>query len=124
MTELLERAVEAARGLDPATQDEIARLVLQLAGDDEPQIASSDDERAVIARSKAAAARGEFATDEQAPAVWAEHGLIATLTRHAEPGQPGLDTSTAAGVRPKNGVSPCAGSAWPYNTTRPIATGS
>jgi len=75
MTELLERAVEAARGLDPAMQDEIARLVLQLAGDDEPQIASSDDERDAIARSKAAAARGEFATDEQVRAVWAKHGL-------------------------------------------------
>ena len=75
MTELLERAVEASRGLPPAAQDEIARLVLQLAGDDEPRIALSDDERAAISRSKAAAARGEFATDEQVRAVWAKHGL-------------------------------------------------
>jgi hypothetical protein len=75
MTKLLEQAVEAARGLPPATQDEIARLVLQLAGDDEPQIALTDDERAAIALSKAAAARGEFATDEQVRAVWAKHGL-------------------------------------------------
>jgi hypothetical protein len=75
MTELLERAVEAVRGLPPSAQDEIARLVLQLAGDDESQIALSDDERAAISRSKAAAARGEFATDEQVHAVWAKHGL-------------------------------------------------
>ena len=75
MTELLERAVEAARSLPAAAQDEIARLVLQLAGDDEPQIALGDDERAAISRSKAAAARGEFATDEQVRAVWAKHGL-------------------------------------------------
>ncbi|MFZ0208468.1 MAG: hypothetical protein WAL59_20580 [Roseiarcus sp.] len=75
MTELLERAVEAARGLPPATQDEIARIVLQLAGDDEPRIALTDDERAAIALSKAAAARGEYATDEQVRAVWAKHGL-------------------------------------------------
>jgi hypothetical protein len=75
VTELLERAVEAARGLPPATQDEIARLVLQLAGDDEPQITLTDDERAAIALSKAAASRGEFATDEQVRAVWAKHGL-------------------------------------------------
>jgi hypothetical protein len=75
MTELLERAVEAARGLPPAAQDEIARLVLQLAGNDEPQVALSDDERAAISGSKAAAARGEFATDEQVRAVWAKHGL-------------------------------------------------
>jgi hypothetical protein len=75
MTELLERAVEAARGLPPATQDEIARLVLQLAGDDAPQIALTDEERGAIALSKAAAARGEYATDEQVRAVWAKHGL-------------------------------------------------
>jgi hypothetical protein len=75
MTELLERAVAAARSLPPATQDEIAGLVLQLAGDDQPQIALSDDERAAISRSKAAAARGEFATDEQVRAVWAKHGF-------------------------------------------------
>jgi len=33
------------------------------------------DERAAIARSKAAAARGEFATEEQVRAVWAKYGL-------------------------------------------------
>jgi predicted transcriptional regulator len=38
-------------------------------------VALSADERAAIAASKAAAARGEFATDEQVRAIWAEHGL-------------------------------------------------
>lgn len=75
MTELLERAVQAARGLPPEAQDEIARLVLQLAGEDELQIPLSEDERAAIAASKAAATRGEFASDEQVRAVWAKHGL-------------------------------------------------
>jgi hypothetical protein len=75
MTELLDRAVRVARCLPPAEQDEIARLVLRLAGDDETQVALSDDERAAIARSKAAAARGDFATDEQVRAVWAKRGL-------------------------------------------------
>ena len=75
MTELLDRAVRAARSLPPAAQDEIARLVLRLAGDDEPQVVLTDDERAAIARSKAAAARGEFATDEQVRSVWAKLGL-------------------------------------------------
>ena len=75
MTELLDRAVEAARDLPASAQDEIARLVLQLVGDDELQVALTDDERAAIAVSKAAAARGEFATDEQVRAVWAKHGL-------------------------------------------------
>jgi hypothetical protein len=75
MTELLVRAVRAIRGLPPATQDEIARLVLRLAGDDEPEVVLTGDERAAIARSKAAAARGEFATDDQVRAVWAKHRL-------------------------------------------------
>lgn len=75
MTKLLDRAVEAARSLPPDTQDEIARLVLQLAGDEEPPIALTAEERAAIASSKEAAARGEFATDEQMRAAWAKHGL-------------------------------------------------
>ena len=75
MTKLLDRAVEAARNLPPDAQDEIARLVLQLAGDGEPPIALTVEERAAIASSKEAAARGEFATDEHVRATWAKHGL-------------------------------------------------
>jgi hypothetical protein len=33
------------------------------------------EERAAIAKSKAAAARGEFATDDQVRAVWDKHDL-------------------------------------------------
>ena len=76
MTKLLEQAVEAARGLPPAAQDDIARIVLKLAGtDDERPVTITPDERAAITTSKAAAARGEFATPEQVRAVWAKHGL-------------------------------------------------
>jgi hypothetical protein len=76
MTKLLDDAVEAARLLSPDAQDDIARVVLRLAGsDDAPPLALSPDERATIATSKAAAARGEFATDDQVRAVWAKHRL-------------------------------------------------
>jgi hypothetical protein len=75
MTKLLDRALEAARSLPPDAQDDIARIVLQLAGGDEPPVKLSADERAAIAFSKAAAARGEFATDEQVREIWAKHGL-------------------------------------------------
>jgi hypothetical protein len=77
MTILLDQALEAARTLPPAVQDDIARVVLQLSGRDDriPPVTLSPDERAVIAASKAAAAHGEFATDEQVRAVWAKHGL-------------------------------------------------
>jgi predicted transcriptional regulator len=77
MTKLLDQAVEAARNLPADTQDEIAHIVLQLAGtsDETPVVMLSPEERDAIAASKAAAARGEFATDEEVQAVWAKHGL-------------------------------------------------
>jgi len=56
MSKLLDDALEAARRVPAA-------------------VALSADERAAIATSKAAAARGEFATDEQVRATWAKHGL-------------------------------------------------
>jgi hypothetical protein len=75
MTRLLDRALEAARSLPSDAQDDIARVVLQLAGGEVSPVVLSADERAAIETSKAAAARGEFATDEQVRAMWAKHGL-------------------------------------------------
>jgi hypothetical protein len=76
MTKLLERALEAARTLPADAQDDIARVVLRLAGtDEEVPVALSADEREAISTSQDAAVRGEFATDEQVRAVWAKHGL-------------------------------------------------
>jgi hypothetical protein len=75
MTKLLDQALEAVRVLPPETQDGIARLVLQLARDDAEPVALSPDERAAISVSKIAAARGEFATDEQVRETWAKRGL-------------------------------------------------
>ena len=75
MTKLLDQALEAVRALPPDAQDDIARVVLQLARDDAEFVTISPDERAAISASKAAAARDEFATDEQVRAAWAKHGL-------------------------------------------------
>jgi hypothetical protein len=76
MTKLLDQALEVARSLPSEAQDDIARVVLQLAGSDEANVvALSADERVAIAASKEAAVRGEFATDEQVQATWAKHGL-------------------------------------------------
>jgi hypothetical protein len=75
MTKLLDQAVEVARSLPSDAQDDIARVVLQLAGaDDAPPVVLSDDERTAIAVSKEAA-RGEFATEAQVRAAWTKHGL-------------------------------------------------
>ena len=76
MTDLLEEAVAAVRALPDQAQDEIARLLLQLAGGEQsPVTVLSPDERDALSRSKAAAAEGDFATDEQVSAVWAKYGL-------------------------------------------------
>lgn len=76
MTKLMDEALEAMRHLSPDAQDEIARVVIQLAATGEPPVAAlTVEERSALAASKAAAARGEYATDEQVRAVWAKHGL-------------------------------------------------
>jgi hypothetical protein len=76
MTKLLDDAISAVRRLPPSMQDEIARAMLVLAGDEEDGVyVLTPEERAAIEESKAAADRGEFATDEKVAAVWAKHGL-------------------------------------------------
>lgn len=76
VTDLLDKAVATARGLSPETQDEIARVVLALAGDDQqPVYQFTPEEAAELDESEAAERRGEFATDEEVRAIWAKHGL-------------------------------------------------
>jgi predicted transcriptional regulator len=75
MTTLLDRAMEAARRLAPEMQDEIAQLILRIAVVEEEPVALTAEERAAIAKSQAAAARGEFATDDEVRAAWAKHNL-------------------------------------------------
>ncbi len=76
MTKLLDDAISTVRRLQPSAQDEIARAMLVLAGDEVDGVfVLTPEERAAIERSKAAADRGEFATDEEVAAVWAKHGL-------------------------------------------------
>ncbi len=55
-------------------QDEIARMMLSMAGNDEPY-ELTDDERAVIERSMAEAARGEFVSDEEVERFWKKLGV-------------------------------------------------
>lgn len=91
MTKLLEQAVAVARRLPPDEQDEIGRLVLSLAADEEPvPVPLSPDERAAIANSKAAAVRGEFASDEGVRATWAKAQDV--KLRYTTPALADLDT--------------------------------
>ncbi len=75
MTRLLEQAVEAVSALPDDAQDDLARILLQLAGIDQPAYELTPEEAADIDASLTEAERGEFASDEEVRAVWAKHGL-------------------------------------------------
>ena len=72
MTKLLEHAVDTVRGLPAEVQDELARLLLQVAGEEQPVIRLTAEERADLAEADAEIARGEFATDEQVRSILAK----------------------------------------------------
>jgi hypothetical protein len=74
VTDLFEKAVATVARLDPATQDDIAAAMMILAGQDDGRPADlTPDEDAAILASQAAAARGDFATDEQVAALMATY---------------------------------------------------
>jgi hypothetical protein len=75
MTKLLEHALETVRGLPPEMQDELARMLLLFAGEEQPLVQLTAEEEASFAESLAQAERGEFATDDQVRAIWKKHGL-------------------------------------------------
>ena len=75
MTELLERAVESLRGLPPETQDALARILLQLTGDDPSIVWLTPGEEESLRASLLEAQRDEFATDNEIRALWAKHDL-------------------------------------------------
>ncbi len=75
MTKLMDEAIDALRHVPAEQQDEIALLVLRLAGGEPAIYVLSAEEEADIAESDAAAQRGEFATDEEVRAIWAKYGL-------------------------------------------------
>ena len=72
---LLEQAVKVVSALPDEAQDDLARILLQLAGVDQPPYKLTAEEAADLDTSLAEAAQGEFATEEEVRAVWAKHGL-------------------------------------------------
>jgi hypothetical protein len=71
MTRLLEQAVAAVRVLPDKVQDDLARMLLQFAGVEQPPYELTPEEAADIDASLAEAERGEFATDEEVRSLWA-----------------------------------------------------
>jgi hypothetical protein len=75
MTRLLEQAFNTVSALPEARQDELARVLLELAGVDQPPIELTAAEEADLAAAEAEIERGELASDEEVRAMWAKHGL-------------------------------------------------
>jgi predicted transcriptional regulator len=75
MTRLFEQAIETVSALPDDVQDDLARMLLQFAGVEQPPYVLTSEEEADIDASLAEADRGEFATDEEVRAVWTKHGL-------------------------------------------------
>jgi hypothetical protein len=75
MGTLLDKAILAAKELPAAEQDEIAILVLAMAGEEAPVLQLADEEVLSLGSSLAQADRNEFAGDEEVAAVWRKHGL-------------------------------------------------
>ena len=70
MTELLEQAVERVRALPPDQQDEFARVLLRLTGDDEAVYQLSPEEEADLIEAEA-----EIATAAEVEAVFSKYRL-------------------------------------------------
>ena len=70
MTELLEKALEAVRLLPPESQDEIARAILNLAGETSEPEDIDPAHLPEVLESLAQAKRREFATDANVEAAF------------------------------------------------------
>ncbi len=70
MTKLLRRALEAVQKLPPESQDEIARAMLTLAGDDATPEVIDPNHLPDVLQGLAQARRREFATDAEVEAAF------------------------------------------------------
>ncbi len=61
------------RILPPEIQHDIARVVMMMAGKDEPILQMTAEEEASFAESRAQAGRGDFASDERMQAIWSKN---------------------------------------------------
>jgi hypothetical protein len=69
MTKLLEKAVALARALSPEAQDEIAKTILDLTGNEAEPEAVPPEHLAAVLEGLAQAADGRFSTDAEVEAA-------------------------------------------------------
>ncbi len=71
---IVDHAIQRLRSLPREKQDEFARLLLRLTGEEQPHYQLTSEEEVDLDQADAEIERGEFATDEEVRAVWAKHG--------------------------------------------------
>jgi len=81
MTLLLEQAVAAVSVRPDEVQDDVARMLLQFAGVEQPLYELTPAEAADIDASMAEAERDEFATDDDVRALWAKRAGPGNLNK-------------------------------------------
>ena len=74
MTKLLEKGIEAVRGLPAERQDMAGELLLSLATH-EPQVRLTREQLEDVKLAIAEADRGEFASDQDIAETWKKFGL-------------------------------------------------
>lgn len=73
MTRLLEQAFETIRKLPDPVQDDLARLLLEIADGETQCVALTSDEESDLAEALAEVERGEFAAEETIRAIWVKY---------------------------------------------------
>jgi hypothetical protein len=75
VTRLLDQAFATVSELPDQQQDELARILLQLAGVEQPPYILTSEEHADLDEAEAEIARGELASDEEVDAMWAKYDI-------------------------------------------------
>ena len=75
MTRLLDEAVATVSRLPDDQQDELARILLQFTGLEQPPYLLAPEEHADLEEAEAEIARGELASEEEVKAMWAKYDL-------------------------------------------------
>ncbi len=76
MTKLLEDAIEKVKELPKERQDELARMLIDVAASDLSPYQMTDAEASLLEERIAAADRGEIASDDEVAAMWRRFGLV------------------------------------------------
>ena len=75
MTTLLSQAIEKLSQLPKERQDELAKMLIDVAAQDLSPYQLTDEERKDVEAALKEVERGEFATEEQMAALWKKCGL-------------------------------------------------